>query len=519
LSKLQDILQIPETYQDFFDQAHDLIHFARPDGGLIYVNNSWMRLLGYSLEEIENKSIYSLVSVEDSRRFKKYREDIIKTGVSDQEILIKLVSKRNTIISVEGFVSCKYANGTPLYTRGIFRDITAKLKNEAELKLIHQEIRDSHANLHALLHHAPEAVIVAQTESTILYWNPKATEIFGWSMAEVVGKSLTDFIIPPQHRAAHVAGMKRFLDTGEAHVLNRMIEITALGKSGVEFYVSLTISRTFYKGEDAFIAFIRNIDEEKKNAIELEQKKLQLEQSNQELEQFAHVASHDMKEPIRKIRIFIEKLKLERQAGSSENHERYIDKIENAASRLAIMVDGVLSYSSLKAETISFEKVDLNAIIKDVAHDLELIVEQKRAVIRADDLPAIEGKDFLLYQYFYNLMNNSLKFTRPDVDPLIEIVARNVTEPVWHGHELKAGVPYVEILFRDNGIGFRQEFADLIFKTFSRLHSREQFEGTGLGLSLCKTIIEKHNGFIEALGEPDSGAVFLAVFPKEQASH
>jgi len=505
-----------ETYKDLFDNAHDLIHIVEPEGILIYVNKAWEKLLGYSQEEVQGKSLYSFVDEPDRDRFIRYRESIVKGDVADKEIVISLITKSGKKVFLEGFVSAKFIDSKPLYTRGIFRDITAKLQSEEELKQVNEELRARESNLQQLLFHAPDAVVVIDAKSNITYWNPKAAEIFGWSSEEAMGKPLSQLIIPHQYREAHDAGMKRYLQTGEAHVLNKTIEITALNKTGREFYVSLTISTAYQRGEVAFIAFVRDIDEQKRNALELEQKKVQLELSNQELERFAHVASHDMKEPVRKIRIFAERLKDEAGSVLASHTQAYITKIESAASRLSKMVDGVLAYSSVNAQNISYDEVDLNEVIRSIETDLELIIQQTRAVIRFHNLPTISGAPILLYQLFYNLINNALKFSKPDVPPVVDITAARALEKQLAEFFLNPKLTYVEITVRDNGIGFAQHHADKIFKSFTRLHSKDRFEGTGIGLSLCKTIVEKHHGVIKAYGQENEGATFVILLPEKQ---
>lgn len=495
-----------ESYREFFDNVHDLVHIVEPDGKIVYVNNSWKRLLGYTLEEIRDKSIYSLVDPADRDRFIRYREQIVNGNGGYQEIIIALKSKSGEKIYVEGFVSPRTVNGKTIYTNGIFRDITARLRNEMQLKQVNAELKEREANLQRLLFNAPDAVIVIDTESNITYWNPKAEMIFGWSHREVIGKPLTQLIIPEKYKHVHEAGMKRYLETGEANVLGRTIEITAVNKHKKEFYVSLTISTTYQKGQVAFIAFIRDIDDEKRIQRELDQNRAQLEASNKELEQFAYVASHDMKEPVRKIRMFLERLRTEHAGNLLPNAETYINKIDGAASRLVEIVDGVLAYSSLKSEKAIIEDVDLTQIIRNVQKDLDIILEEKGGEIKCARLPTIEGSRFLLYQLFYNLINNSLKFSRPGVSPVIEITANK---------DVRSS--FVRITVKDNGIGFPQEYAEKIFDSFTRLNPKTQFEGTGLGLSICKTIVEKHNGSITAYGKENSGATFIIQLPESQS--
>jgi two-component system sensor kinase FixL len=512
----QHIFEKLETYKDLFDHAHDLIHIVNPLGEILYVNNAWKNNLGYRLEEIQGHSIYSVVRPEDRVRFKEYRALVLRGGPPQTVIIIGLVAKNGNIVYVEGFVSAKVVDGQPIYTRGIFRDVTRRLKDEAELRELHAQLTEREANLQQLFFYAPDAIVVIDTESIIRYWNPKAQEIFGWSTEEVLGKSLSEKIIPVQHREAHAIGMKRYITTGETRVLNRTIEIMALDKSGREFYVALTISATYQDGKLAFIAFIRDIDEQKRAARELEQKKAELELSNQQLEQFAHVASHDMKEPIRKILTFTDLLQSDIAPVASERSKNYFEKIESAASRLAQMVDGVLRNSSLQSEGLKLERVNLEGVINNIQCDLELVIREKGAVIEYSSLPVIQGSQFLLYQLFYNLINNSLKFSRSGVTPLIELTARPVPPDVIEERTVNPRVSYAEIVLRDNGIGFAQKYAQSIFKTFSRLHSRDKYEGTGMGLSLCKSIIEKHHGYIYAFGKENEGATFKIYLPETQ---
>lgn len=508
----QDILQNLETYKDLCDSAHDLIHIVEPDGSIVYVNSPWQENLGYRPEQIYGTSIYSIVQATDRERFRAYREAVLGGDNKDSVIVIGLLKTDGTVIYVEGFISTKMANGRAQYTRGIFRDVTRRLQNEAQLKALHEQLSERENNLQQLFFYAPDAIIVIDANSVVRQWNPKASVMFGWNYDEVIGKSLAELIIPPQHREAHQAGMRRYLSTGEERVLNKTIEITALDKSGREFYVALTISSTRLNGKMSFIAFIRDIDQQKKDARDLEQKKKELELSNQELEQFAHVASHDMKEPIRKILMFTERLKSEIGQNASEEARRFIHKVEVSATRLAKMVDGVLHTSSLKAEQLVPETVDLNLLIIDIESDLELVIDRKNAIIKYSGLPTIQGSPVLLYQLFYNLIINSLKFSRPGVDVVIEISSRRIQGNLFPDPR-RSGLSYFEITVSDNGIGFPQHHAESIFKAFTRLHTKEKFEGTGIGLSLCKNIVEKHGGFIEAVGVEDAGATFRIFLP------
>jgi two-component system, LuxR family, sensor kinase FixL len=319
----------------------------------------------------------------------------------------------------------------------------------------------------------------------------------------VIGKCLSDIIIPKQYREAHNNGMKRYLATGQAQVLGKTIEVTGLNKKNEELYISLTISSAIQNGQTTFIAFLRDISEQKKNDLELDKKRQELEQTNQHLEQFAHVASHDMKEPIRKIIFYSQMLQDDSDNTLSGSSADSLAKIQKSADRLYQMVEGVLNYSEVKNFNPSFDDISLSSILVTIESDLELLIREKKAVLVYPEFPMFHGAPFLVFQLFYNLINNSLKFTRPGIDPVITITYRIIEE---------AGKSWIEISVADNGIGFDQKFADQIFNTFTRLHSKNQYEGTGLGLSLCKNIAEKHGGSIRAESN-GQGAKFIITLP------
>src|SRR5687767_8379682 len=293
-----------ESYRDLFDNAHDCIQLVSLDGKILFVNQSWLITMGYELHEIEGQLIFDFIHEDDRSSYIAYRTEILKGSIPDRGLVVRYQNKNSEILYLEGFLSLRQIDGRPVCLRGIFRDITARLENEVRLQ-------EREQNWEQLLIHAPDAVIVIDSDSRIQFWNPAAEKLFGWTVTEVMHKPLAEFIIPEQYRNAHHQGMTRFIATGETHVLNKTIEITALNKAREEFYISLTISTTTLNGKRAFISFIRDIRQRKKNEAALEKQRQQLEISNRQLEQFAHVASHDMKEPVRKIMLFTERLEKE----------------------------------------------------------------------------------------------------------------------------------------------------------------------------------------------------------------
>ncbi len=488
-----------DSYKDLFDNASDLIHFINLENKILYVNPSWLKILGYTMEEIQYHSIYDLVQEEDRDRFFQYREAIIK-GKESSEITVGMITKNGEIAYLEGGISLRKVNGQPSYTRGIFHNITSKIESDKKL-------RESEQNLQQLLIHAPDAVVVIDEQSNILYWNPKAEQMFGWKAELVIGTSLSDKIVPERFRKAHEAGMRRFLATGVPHVINNTVDIAAINSSGFEFSVELNISTTQQNGKQAFIAFIRDTSEKKKNQLELEKRSLQLEKSNQQLQQFAHAASHDMKEPVRKILLYMDRVRRDGKIEVEPNG--YLDKIDNAAHRLWRIVEGFLNYATVENFSESFMPVDLQVLLKNIESDLELVITEKKARIIYHPFPLFPAIPFLIYQLMYNLVANALKFSREGVTPEVAINAHLVNLPGANGEQLK----YIEIRVKDNGIGFSAEEGNKLFNTFTRLNAPHEYEGSGFGLSLCRNIVERHKGSITAHGFPGEGAVFTILLP------
>ncbi|MBL0341359.1 MAG: hypothetical protein IPP71_10705 [Bacteroidetes bacterium] len=243
-----------------------------------------------------------------------------------------------------------------------------------------------------------------------------------------------------------------------------------------------------------------------------------MKRSNNELEQFAFVASHDLQEPLRKIQTFGDRLKMTALENLNENSRVYIDKMLTAAGRMSTLINDLLSFSRLTRLKDSFEQIDLNKIFEDVLTDLELSIQNKKAVIKSGKLPLIVGVPSQLYQLLFNLIRNALKFSRNDVIPEINIKVENVNprkERISVGNSSSVDA-FVRITISDNGIGFENQYAERIFEIFQRLNGRTEFEGTGIGLAICKRIVTNHHGNISATGEPNVGSVFVIELPLKQ---
>jgi two-component system CheB/CheR fusion protein len=251
----------------------------------------------------------------------------------------------------------------------------------------------------------------------------------------------------------------------------------------------------------------------KSRTVQLQRMNEALEASNHDLQQFASVASHDLQEPLRKIHMFS---KLVRDKGVSlpEESKRYLDKIMQASSRMKSIITNVLNFSRLSAEDNKFESVDLGELIGDLLEDLEVAIQERGARVDIGGFCRVEVIPGQMRQVFQNLISNSLKFSKPNVNPYIKVSSETVGERSFESKHQENG-PYCRITIQDNGIGFNEKFKENIFDLFHRLHSKDTYEGTGIGLAIVKKILGKHGGIITASSKEDEGATFVIVLPVE----
>lgn len=384
----------------------------------------------------------------------------------------------------------------------VTRDLTDK-------KMAEDNLRGSEERYHKMIAEVQDyAIILLDPDGVIENWNAGAEKIKGYTAQEVIGKKI-DIFYPPEDLQNGLPNQLLSIakNTGRA-----VHEGWRIRKDGSKFWGSIIITALHGKNGEliGFSKVTRDLTERKKAEDTLAAYAAELEVQNSELEQFAYVASHDLQEPVRKIQTFSELIK--ENLDDKEFVVRYLQKLEWSARRMTTLIRSLLDYSRLSKDKPPNASVDLNAVLLETQQDFELLVEEKKAVIKSDPLPTIQGSHAQLGQLFFNLIGNALKFSQesPIITITCNIVAGNTIEDAPMSLPYKK---YYSISFKDNGIGFENEYKDKIFALFQRLHGRFEYPGTGIGLALCKKIAENHNGFIRAAGEPGKGANFVVYLP------
>ena len=239
-----------------------------------------------------------------------------------------------------------------------------------------------------------------------------------------------------------------------------------------------------------------------------------LHRSNAELEQFASIASHDLQEPLRKIRSFATRLEATQADAFDDAGRDYLARMTNAAARMQALIEDLLAYARVSSRGEAFQRVDLNRIAAEVIVDLEVAIEEAAAQVEIDDLPTADADPSQMRQLLQNLVSNAIKFRRPGESPVVRIRG---LDGVADGDVREDNGETVRFAVEDDGIGFEPQYADRIFSVFQRLHGRTAYEGTGIGLAICMKIAQRHGGTITATGDPGRGARFVISMPKHHA--
>jgi PAS domain S-box-containing protein len=363
--------------------------------------------------------------------------------------------------------------------------------------------REENDSFRLVFNSAPYGMVVSDESGRIVMVNPRAEEMFGYSAGEFKRRRIED-LVPPALRSGHAGQRHHFHRAPSIRSMGAGRDLYACRRDGTEFPVEIAL--TPLPGENGMLVLssIIDISRRKLGEEELVRYSKRLERSNAELESFASVASHDLQEPLRKIRMMGERLGAIAGESLDEQARDYLGRMIRAGDSMHRLIRDLLAFSRVTMRTEGFTPVDLSATARDALSALELLVEETGAIIVVDDLPEVEVDEAQMRQLFQNLIGNALKFRRAGVVPRVEVTGRV---------EDRAGDLVAIVEVKDNGIGFDERYSERIFLVFQRLHGKTEFEGTGIGLAICKKIVEHHDGRIHARSTPGEGAQFVVEVP------
>lgn len=525
--KNEELKKSEERYHKMVNEVLDYaIILLDRDGKVRDWNRGAENVKGYKPEEIIGKHFRLFYPKEEKER--KLPERLLAEAVEKGSVVHEgwRIRKDGSRFWGSIVITALHAdNGDVIGFSKVTRDLTQRKIAEDKVNNILEELRQANEQLklseeryHRMIDEVQDyAILLLNVNGEIENWNAGAQVIKGYQAKEIIGKHFSIFYTPEDQQ-------KKLPETlmDEARSKGKVVhEGWRVRKDGSRFWGSVVIT-ALHNTEGDVIGFskvTRDLTDKKKaedllkaSAAQLDLKNKSLERLNEELSSFTYVASHDLKEPLRKIRSFA--ARIEKDDFSPEKSRELLSKIVSSAARMQSLIEDLLAYSQVSnGEEKNLERVDLNSVLSIVRNDLEVVISEKQATINLQKLPEIMGVSFQLQQLFLNLLSNALKFSKPLEAPVISITTETIQCPDIPGEPEGEKNLYHHIAVTDNGIGFEPEFSDRIFEVFQRLHSKSSFAGSGIGLAIAKKVMENHNGVVSAESEPGVGATFHLYFP------
>ncbi|MGC4039829.1 MAG: PAS domain-containing protein [Flavobacterium sp.] len=532
----QQLIESERKFRLLADSMPQKIWTADLEGNLNYYNKSVFEYSGMPAADNTKKNWFDFLHPDDKEQSFKTWMHSIKTGKGfiiehrflrhDDEYrwqLSRAVPQRDENGAIQRWVGTSTdIQEQKMFAYELEKQVTERTK---ELVLLNQILKESEERYHLMVGEVQDyAILYINKEGTIENWNKGAEKIKGYSAEEIIGKNFSTFYPledqknkVPQYLLKQAAKYGRYGHEGwrvkkDGSLFWANVVITAIHNNDGEVIGFSKVTHDLTSKKDAD-------DKLKQNAAALEQKNQELEKMNKELQSFAYISSHDLQEPLRKIQTFADQI-MEREAQNlSESGKDKFRRMQNAAHRMQNLINDLLAYSRTNTQERNLIKTNLKSIIDDITEDLKEEFQQKNATVHVANVNFnVEIIPFQFHQLLFNLIGNSLKFVREGIDPVISINGEIKKGKELNPEKLIPETDYCHITFSDNGIGFEQQYSEKIFEVFQRLHGKEVYQGTGIGLAIVKKIIENHNGIISAKSEIGKGVTFDIIFPVKKIS-
>jgi PAS domain S-box-containing protein len=368
-------------------------------------------------------------------------------------------------------------------------------------------LQDSEHAYRVMVETMSEGAATLLEDSTILYCNSRLAEMLGKPLEQMLGACFIDFIEPEEKEKFSSLLAQAVISEARAEM-----NLMAGGKGNLPALLSLRAT-PIQDQNPAACLIVTGLEEQKRSREELEarvaERTAELAQRNRDLEDFASVISHDLQEPLRKVQKFGDLLARNPSEHFSQNELDYIRRMQEATVRMSQMIEGLLDLARVSTHASQHQKVDLNQVVQEVLAIFDTRIDRNGGKVEVGDLPVIEAEPLQMQRLFQNLIGNAIKFQRPGVAPHVRVFFQEIP-----GFDPR--VPQVQIRVEDNGIGFEETQAESLFQPFKRLVNRQQYDGTGIGLAICKKIVQRHGGQISAKSTPGRGSTFIVVLPVKQ---
>ena len=489
--------------QEIYDSTPAMLYTVGPDRRILRVSDHWLKVMGYAREDVVGRTSMEFMDLPSARlardeviprfrregRIRNVPYTFLKADGTKMEVLLS-----STMVYDD--------DGAELRANTVMTDVTERNRAFRELDRAHREIVALEELEHERYVRTPAMLYTLGPDFRIVEVSDYWLRVMGYRRDQVVGRLPFDFMTERAIVRAREEVIPTMLERDRIDEIP--LELYRADGSVAEVLLSSVAERDGNGGFERIFSVMRDVTERNRAHRDLEAAYRELEEKNQELEHFAHIASHDLREPLRKVRAFADRLR--RKAGAELDPENltYLDRIETAVDRMRDLIQDLMTLSIAGSREFLVEEVDMAALVHDVAADLDDAIQAAGGTVMIEgDFCAVAGDASQLQQLFANLLGNALKYRAAERPVEVRVVAEQ------DGRNLHLSVS-------DNGIGFESDYAERIFKPFVRLHGHGAFEGTGMGLAICQKIVSRHNGRIAAEGRPGEGARFRIPLPRER---